>query len=46
MTALLLDTLRLSRILRDRGHFSSEQAEALADALGEESQGDLTTNPI
>jgi hypothetical protein len=43
MTALLFDTLRLSRTLRDKGHFSSEQAEALAEALGEASQGDLAT---
>ena len=43
MTALLLDTLRLSRALQDKGNFTSEQAEALADALGEASQGDLAT---
>jgi predicted nucleic acid-binding Zn-ribbon protein len=40
---LLFDTLRLSRTLRDKGHFTSEQAEALAEALGEASQGDLAT---
>lgn len=39
MNALLFDTLRLSRILRDKGHFTSEQAEALAEALGEASHG-------
>jgi predicted nucleic acid-binding Zn-ribbon protein len=43
MNALLFDTLRVSRILRDKGHFTSEQAEALAEALGEASQGDLAT---
>jgi polyhydroxyalkanoate synthesis regulator phasin len=43
MNALLFDTLRLSRILRDKGHFTAEQAEALAEALGEASQGDLAT---
>jgi uncharacterized coiled-coil DUF342 family protein len=43
MTALLFDTLRLSRTLRDKGHFTSEQAEALAEALGEATQGDLAT---
>jgi hypothetical protein len=43
MNALLFDTLRLSRILRDKGHFTSEQAEALAEALGEASHGDLAT---
>jgi hypothetical protein len=41
--ALLFDRLRLSRALRDKGHFTSEQAEALADALREGSQGDLAT---
>ena len=43
MNALLFDTLRLSRTLRDKGHFTSEQAEALAEALGEASHGDLAT---
>jgi len=43
MTALLFDTLRLSRKLRDKGHFTPEQAEAFAEALGEASQGDLAT---
>jgi len=43
MTALLLDTLRLSRSLRDKGNFTSEQAEALAEALSEASQGDLAS---
>ena len=43
MTTLLLDTLRLSRALEDKGNFTSEQAEALAEALGEASQGDLAT---
>jgi F0F1-type ATP synthase membrane subunit b/b' len=41
MNAILFDTLRLSRTLRDKGHFTSEQAEALAEALGEAAQGDL-----
>jgi hypothetical protein len=43
MNALLFDTLRLSRTLRDKGHFTSEQAEALAEALGDASHGDLAT---
>jgi phage I-like protein len=43
MNALLFDTLRLSRTLRDKGHFNAEQAEALAEALGEAAQGDLAT---
>jgi hypothetical protein len=42
VNALLFDTLRLSRILRDKGHFTSEQAEAL-EALGEASHSDLAT---
>lgn len=43
MIAILFDTLRLSRTLRDKGHFTAEQAETLAEALGEASQGDLVT---
>ncbi|WP_036258098.1 hypothetical protein [Methylocapsa aurea] len=43
MSAILFDTLRLSRTLRDKGHFTPEQAEALAEALGEATQGDLAT---
>jgi F0F1-type ATP synthase membrane subunit b/b' len=43
MTAILFDTLRLSRTLREKGHFTPEQAEALAEALGEAAQGDLAT---
>jgi phage I-like protein len=43
MNALLFDTLRLSRTLRNKGHFTPEQAEALAEALGEAAQGDLAT---
>ena len=43
MNALLFDTLRLSRTLRDKGRFTSEQAETLAEALGEAVQGDLAT---
>jgi hypothetical protein len=31
MNAILFDRLRLSRTLRDKGHFRSEPAEALAD---------------
>ena len=42
VSALLFDTLRLSRTLRDKGHFTPEQAEALAEALGEAGHGDLT----
>src|ERR1700730_16755649 len=43
MYALLFDTLRLSRTLRDKGHFTSEQAEALAEALSQARRGDLAT---
>ena len=43
VSALLFDTLRLSRTLRDKGHFTPEQAEALAEALGEAGHGDLAT---
>jgi len=43
VSAILFDTLRLSRTLRDKGHFSHEQAETLAEALGEAVQGELAT---
>jgi hypothetical protein len=46
MNALAFDTLRLSRILRDKGHPNTlglGEAEALADAFGEASHGDLAT---
>jgi hypothetical protein len=44
VSALLFDTLRLSRTLRDKGHFTPEQAEALAEALGEAGHDGLATN--
>ncbi len=43
MVAVLFDTLRLSRTLRDKGRFTPEQAEALAEALGEATHDDLAT---
>ncbi len=43
MVAVLFDTLRLSRTLRDKGHFTAEQAETLAEALGEATHEDLAT---
>ena len=43
MAAVLFDTLRLSRTLRDKGRFTPEQAEALAEALGEATHDDLAT---
>jgi hypothetical protein len=43
VSALFFDTLRLSRTLRDKGHFTPKQAEALAEALGEGAHDDLAT---
>jgi hypothetical protein len=43
MNALLFDTLRLARTLREAGHFTPEQAETLAEALGQAQHGDLAT---
>jgi hypothetical protein len=43
VSALLFDTVRLSRTLRDKGHFTPEQAETLAEALGEAAHNDLAT---
>jgi hypothetical protein len=43
VSTLLFDTLRLSRTLREKGHFTLEQAEALAEALGEAGHDDLAT---
>ncbi len=43
MSAILFDTLRLSRALREKGHFTPEQAEALAEALGEAAHDELAT---
>jgi len=37
------DTLRLARTLRDKAHFSAEQAEGMADAIAEVMQSDLAT---
>jgi hypothetical protein len=42
MSALLFDTLRLSRTLREKGHFTAERAETPAEALSEASH-DLAT---
>jgi hypothetical protein len=43
---LLFDTLRLSRSLREKGYFTPEQAEVLAEALGEAGHHDLATKRI
>ncbi|MGH7061205.1 MAG: hypothetical protein ACREFH_12515, partial [Stellaceae bacterium] len=38
-----IDTLRLSRVLRDRAGFSQDAAEATAEALGEAIGGEVAT---
>jgi hypothetical protein len=43
VSAILFKTLRLFRTLRDKGHVALEQAEALAEALGDAAQDDLAT---
>jgi len=43
MLALIFDTLRLSQTLRDKGHFSPEQAEALAEAFSLATHEDIAT---
>jgi hypothetical protein len=43
MAGVLFDTLRLSRTPQDKGRFAPEQAEALAEALGEAAHDDLAT---
>ncbi|HET6377020.1 MAG TPA: coiled-coil domain-containing protein [Methylocella sp.] len=43
MSALLFDTLRLSRTLREKGHFTADQAETLAEAIGQAGHDDLAT---
>lgn len=41
MTAVPFDTLKLARALRDKAHFTPEQADAIAEAV----QTDLVTKP-
>ena len=43
MNAIPFDTLKLARALRDKAHFTTEQAEGAADALAEAIQSDLAT---
>ena len=43
MATVLFDTLRLSRTLRDKGHFTPEQAETLAEAFSDATHEDLAT---
>ncbi len=40
---LLFDTLKLSKTLREKGHFSPEQADAIAEGLSSASVGNLAT---
>ncbi len=42
MSAILFDTLRLSRTLREKGHFTPEQAETLAALWGQQA---MTISP-
>jgi hypothetical protein len=43
MATVLSDALRLSRTLREKGHFTTEQAETLAQAFGEATHEDRAT---
>jgi hypothetical protein len=43
MAPVLFDTLRLSLTLREKGHFTAEQAETLAQAFGEATHEGLAT---
>ncbi len=43
MAAAAFDTLKIVQTLRDKAHFSPEQAEGLAEAMAEAMQGDLAT---
>jgi hypothetical protein len=40
---MIYDTLKLSKTLRDKAHFTPEQAEGLAEALNDAAQSDLAT---
>jgi hypothetical protein len=40
---MIYDTLKLSKSLRDKAHFTPEQAEGLAEALGEAAEADIAT---
>jgi hypothetical protein len=40
---MIYDTLKLSRSLRDKAHFTADQAEGLAEALSEAAEGDIAT---
>ncbi|TNC11084.1 DUF1640 domain-containing protein [Methylobacterium terricola] len=43
MTAVVFDTLKLARTLRDKAKLSPDQAEGFAEAISEAVQGDLAT---
>lgn len=43
MTAVPFDTLKLARSLREKGNFTQEQAEGVADALAEAFQDNVAT---
>src|SRR4249920_3007037 len=43
MTATTFDTLKFARTLRDKAHFSNEQAEGMADAISEIVRNDIAT---
>jgi hypothetical protein len=43
MTATTFDTLKFARTLRDRAHFTNEQAEGMAEAISEVVQNDIAT---
>lgn len=43
MTAVTFDTLKFARALREKAHFTPEQAEGIADAISEAFQGDVAT---
>ena len=43
MTTLLFDTLKLSKMLQENGHFTTEQANALAEGLSSAAIDNLAT---
>ncbi|WOJ89994.1 hypothetical protein RZS28_01390 [Methylocapsa polymorpha] len=43
MSAIPFDTLKLARSLRDKAHFTAEQAEGVADALADAFQDQVAT---
>jgi hypothetical protein len=43
MSPVLFDTLKLTRALREKAHFTQEQAEGLTDALSESFEEHVAT---